>query len=57
MWCNRLPNCRLEVFPYVGHSMCIEIPLLLARVFIDFFKPDREAVPAAVAHAARGVVH
>jgi non-heme chloroperoxidase len=33
-----LPNCRLEVFPYVGHSMCLEVPLLLARVFSDYFK-------------------
>jgi len=32
-----LPNCRLEVFPYVGHSMNIEQPLLFARVFSDFF--------------------
>ena len=33
-----LPNCRLEVFPYVGHSMNIEQPLLFARVFSDFFR-------------------
>lgn len=34
---RELPNCRLELFPYVGHSMCIENPLLLARVFSDYF--------------------
>ena len=32
-----LPNCRLEVFPYVGHSMSLEVPLLFARVFSDYF--------------------
>ena len=35
---KRLPNCRLEVFPYVGHSMNLEVPLLFARVFADFFR-------------------
>ena len=34
---RELRNCTLEVFPYVGHSMCIENPLLLARVFSDYF--------------------
>jgi len=34
---RELPHCSLEVFPYVGHSMCIENPLLLARVFSEFF--------------------
>lgn len=38
-----LPNCRLEVFPYVGHSMNIEQPLLFARIFSDFLR----APPAA----------
>jgi pimeloyl-ACP methyl ester carboxylesterase len=33
-----LPNCRLEVFPYVGHSMNLEVPLLFARVFADYFR-------------------
>lgn len=33
-----LPNCRLEVFPYVGHSMNLEVPLLFARVFADHFR-------------------
>lgn len=35
---QKLPNARLEVFPYVGHSMNIEQPLLFARVFSDFFR-------------------
>jgi len=34
----RLPNCKLEVFPYVGHSMNLEVPLLFARVFADYFR-------------------
>ena len=34
-----LPNCRLEVFPYVGHSMNLEVPPLFARIFADFFRP------------------
>jgi len=34
-----LPNCRLEVFPYVGHSMNLEVPPLFARIFTDFFRP------------------
>ena len=32
-----LPHCRVQMFPYVGHSMCIENPLLLARVFSGYF--------------------
>jgi len=35
---KRLPNCRLEVFPYVGHSMNLEVPLLFARIFADHFR-------------------
>jgi non-heme chloroperoxidase len=35
---KRLPACRLEVFPYVGHSMNLEVPLLFARVFSDYFR-------------------
>ncbi|KXB32043.1 hypothetical protein AT959_02985 [Dechloromonas denitrificans] len=35
---QKLPNARLEVFPYVGHSMNLEQPLLFARVFGDFFR-------------------
>jgi non-heme chloroperoxidase len=35
---EQLPNARLEIFPYVGHSMNIEQPLLFARVFSDFFR-------------------
>ncbi len=34
----RLPKCKLEVFPYVGHSMNVEVPLLFARVFADYFR-------------------
>jgi len=41
---RELPHCRLESFPYVGHSMCIENPLLLARAFSDFF--SRDSYPA-----------
>jgi non-heme chloroperoxidase len=33
-----LPNARLEIFPYVGHSMNLEVPLLFARIFSDFFR-------------------
>lgn len=54
---SRLPNCRLEVFPYVGHSMSVEIPLLLARIFIDFFKAGNDTISARATHAARSVVH
>ena len=35
-----LPNARLEMFPYVGHSMCIELPLLFAQIFSDYFRED-----------------
>lgn len=35
---QKLPNARLEVFPYVGHSMNLEQPLLFARVFGDFLR-------------------
>lgn len=35
---DKLPNARLEVFPYVGHSMNLEQPLLFARVFSDQFR-------------------
>jgi non-heme chloroperoxidase len=35
---KRLPKCSLEVFPYVGHSMNLEIPLLFARIFSDYFR-------------------
>jgi pimeloyl-ACP methyl ester carboxylesterase len=50
---SRLPNCRVEVFPYVGHSMCVEIPLLLARIFSDFFRPGNDDIvlaPGITAH-------
>jgi pimeloyl-ACP methyl ester carboxylesterase len=35
---KNLPNCRLEIFPYVGHSMNLEVPLLFARIFSDYFR-------------------
>lgn len=35
---TQLPNARLEIFPYVGHSMNLEQPLLFARVFGDHFR-------------------
>lgn len=35
---QKLPNARLEIFPYVGHSMNIEQPLLFVRVFGDYFR-------------------
>lgn len=35
---QKLPNARLELFPYVGHSMNMEQPLLFARIFGDFFR-------------------
>ena len=35
---EKLPNARLEIFPYVGHSMNLEQPLLFARIFGDFFR-------------------
>lgn len=52
---KRLPNARLEMFPYVGHSMSIEIPLLFARVFSDFFRSNENA-RARASHAAHGVL-
>jgi non-heme chloroperoxidase len=35
---KRLPNCRLEVFPYVGHSMNLEVPPLFTRIFSDYLR-------------------
>jgi pimeloyl-ACP methyl ester carboxylesterase len=49
-----LPHCRLETFPYVGHSMCIENPLLLARIFSDYFATDGAVASARVAHLSQG---
>ena len=37
---RRLPNCRLEIFPAVGHSMNLESPQMFAHVFGDYFRPD-----------------
>jgi pimeloyl-ACP methyl ester carboxylesterase len=53
---ERLPNCRLEVFPYVGHSMCIENPLLLARVFSDYFASEDAAARTSASGASQGVL-
>lgn len=35
---QKLPNASLEVFPYVGHSMNLEQPLLFARIVRDYFR-------------------
>jgi len=35
---KRLPKSKLEVFPHIGHSMNLEVPLLFARVFADYFR-------------------
>lgn len=35
---ERMPNARLEIFPFVGHSMNLEQPLLFARVFGDYLR-------------------
>ncbi len=51
-----LPNCRLEVFPCVGHSMNLEIPLLFARVFTDFFRAGHETAAVSANHAAHGAI-
>jgi len=34
---QKLPNCNLEIFPYIGHSMNLEVPELFARIFTDYF--------------------
>jgi pimeloyl-ACP methyl ester carboxylesterase len=34
---KQLPNASLEVFPYIGHSMCLEQPRLFARIFEEYF--------------------
>ena len=47
---RRLPYCNLEVFPYCGHSMNLEMPLLFARVFTDYF----HAGPARVRPGGQG---
>lgn len=39
----KLPNAKLEVFPYVGHSMNLEQPFLFARIFSDYFRSAPEA--------------
>ena len=51
---KRLKSARLELFPYVGHSMNLEIPLLFARIFTDFFRNKRSR--AGGSRAAQGVL-
>ena len=34
---EKLPNARLELFPFVGHSMNLEQPFLFARIFAGYF--------------------
>ena len=36
----RLPNCRLEVFPEIGHSMNLEAPQLFATIFSNYFRHE-----------------
>ena len=35
---RRLPRCKLEVFPEVGHSMNLEAPQLFAAIFSNYFR-------------------
>lgn len=35
---QKLPKARLEVFPFVGHSMNLEQPFLFARIFAEYFR-------------------
>lgn len=37
---QKLPNARLELFPFVGHSMNLEQPLLFARIFGNYFRSN-----------------
>ena len=53
---RELPHCRLELFPYVGHSMCIENPLLLARVFSDYFAGAAETVQGSAPTVSQGAL-
>ncbi len=34
---RRLPRIRLEMFPFIGHSMNLEEPTLFARIFADYY--------------------
>ncbi|MEJ5988493.1 alpha/beta hydrolase [Ramlibacter sp. PS3R-8] len=36
----RLPNARLEMSPFIGHSMNLEAPAVFAQTFANYFKPD-----------------
>ena len=44
---QRLPNARLELFPFLGHSMNLEQPQLFARIFADYFGAGQAAGGAA----------
>lgn len=37
---RRLPKARLELFPFIGHSMNLEAPTLFARIFADYYLHD-----------------
>jgi pimeloyl-ACP methyl ester carboxylesterase len=37
---RRLPRIRLEMFPFIGHSMNLEVPALFARIFASYFQGD-----------------
>ena len=37
---RRLPKCRLEVFPEIGHSMNLEAPQLFATIFSNYFRHE-----------------
>ena len=37
---RRLPRCRLEVFPEIGHSMNLEAPQLFATIFSNYFRHE-----------------
>jgi pimeloyl-ACP methyl ester carboxylesterase len=53
---NRLPNCRLEIFPAVGHSMNLEVPLLFARLFSDYFRGAGGKVNVGASHGPQGAL-
>jgi pimeloyl-ACP methyl ester carboxylesterase len=51
---RELPHCKLETFPYVGHSMCIENPMLLAHILSDYFASDGAAASAPAPRISLG---
>ncbi|MGH8674310.1 MAG: alpha/beta fold hydrolase [Burkholderiales bacterium] len=44
---RRIPNCRLEIVPGVGHSMNVEQPEAFARRFTGFFETAGRLAPPA----------